>query len=264
MTGEIDSFSISDLFWIQYKNTRISFRIKGLPEDIHFTISWHKNSTKVNFHITKNVGDGTNKPQIVIAEFDKQIIDELISFVPACIINHLYRPISFKRYSRESRKNIRLCHLDDLDRHKNHKPIEEKITKIFKDAATVKKQRLKVNPDLESDFIPLLRSTEIKSLLLSNLKCLTRQSFQSKVFRAGILFMGNRTVQFISSNDKCYILREKMTMYDLLTSFMKPELAKSLFDLTVEALDRIKDAQTYSDTEPYNRPYHLFIESVAS
>jgi hypothetical protein len=262
MLEEIDSISFSDLFWIQYKDDRISFRINGLPEDIHFTISWHKNSSKVNLHITKNVGDEGNKPKIVIAEFKKSIIEELVSLIPVCILNSLYSPISFKKYSRKSRKNIRLCYLDELEKHKFCIPIEEMVTQIFKEASTIKRKKLRVRSNLENNFIPILHSAEMRFLFLSNLKSLNSRSFASGTNRAGVLFMGKKTFQFISSNGKCYIQRQKMTIYDLLTSFMKPELARSLINLTNEALEQIKNAETFNDTIPFNRPYQLFIENV--
>lgn len=256
-----DSFSLGNLFWIQFRNDRISFRIEGLPEDIHFTLAWHKNSHKVNFHITRNIGDGTNKPKIVIAEFDKKIVTELIAFIPYCIINQLYKTMSFKPYSRASRKNIQLIYLDELEKHKNYKQKEDQIINTFKGFSSIKGKRFRVSPDFTNGFIPLLKSPEMRSFLLRNLRPLSSRSFRSVVPRAGILFMGKKALLFTASQGKCYVIREGMSLHNLLSFFMNPDLVTSLSAFTIESIEILKNSNTFSDTKPYNQPYHLFIEN---
>jgi hypothetical protein len=263
MSADIESISISELFWVQYKNNRISFRIESLPGDVHFTISWHENSSNINLHITKNTADENNKPKIVIAEIDKKAANELMTFVPACIFNHLYTPISFKNYSRKSRKNIRLCFFDDIEKHPNRAVIEKKATQLFDRASTIKRKKLSLSAGFGNDFIPLLRSVEMRSLLVNNVRNYTIKSFQSTVARAGILFLGDKSLQFISINGKCFTLRQKLTIHSLLTSFMKPELASGMIAKVEEAIILLHDAQTLNDTAIYSNPYQLFIEEIA-
>lgn len=262
MAENIDSISFTNFFWIQYKNGRVSFRVNGMPEDAHFTISWHENSSKINLHVTKNASDQSNKPKIVIAELDKKIADEAMTFIPACIFNYLYTPISFKQYSRRSRKNMRLCYFDDMEKDQTHTAIEEKLIKMFYDASTTKGRKLRIRPDLENNFIPILHSPEMKSLLFGNIKNLTKRSINSGSGRAGILFMGKKSVQFISGNRKCFVLNQKATLYGLMTSFMKPELASGLIHEIQNAITQLQAADTFNDTVPFNRPYQLFIENA--
>src|SRR2546430_620515 len=94
---EIDSVCVSDLIWTQFKENRVSFSFKGLPNSIHFTIAWSKKTGNINLHITKNTGDGSNKPKFVIVNFNKSFLDELLSFAPALMINAVFQPISFKK-----------------------------------------------------------------------------------------------------------------------------------------------------------------------
>src|SRR5438876_4797974 len=125
MNKEFDSISIADLFWVQFKNDRVSFRIKGLPDDIHFTIAWHSDSPKINLHISRNTSAGSNKPKIVIAEIKKELLPELYTFIPVSIFNSLFQAVSFNNNSRKLRKSIRLCFFDDMEKQDQHVVLEE-------------------------------------------------------------------------------------------------------------------------------------------
>jgi hypothetical protein len=259
----ITSFSFNKLFWLESKGNRISFRLDGIPKDIHFTISW-ENSEKVNLHITKNIGDGTDKPKIVIIEINKSLVAEIVGFIPQLIINQLYKPLSFKGLSRASRKNIRLFYFDNIESHPQIKVLEDKILNLFKENSSVKKGKLKVTFNREKELLCHMTSDEMRAFLLNNLRKLSRDSFGSKELKAGIIIMGNNISQFLCSNGRCYKLRKKLTLQGILSSFMKPELSKSIIQLITDSVVRLKDAQTYLDTEPFNRPYQLYLENATS
>lgn len=258
----IDSFSISDLFWTQFKKNRISFSFKGLADSVHFTIAWNNETGKMNLHITKNLGDGTNKPKFVIAYFNKDFLDELMSFAPATIFNYIFQPVSFKRYSRKSRKNIRLMYLDELETDNNYSSIKNELTSKWNQQSQVKRNRFKIRKGFEKAFIPIIHTKPIRSFLQNNIRNLSGRSFNSKSIRGGILVIGKKAFPFISSNGKCYAMTKRMTIYELLTTFSNPEFARSLVEYINEALLRLPDAQSLADTEPFNRPFTLFIEKA--
>lgn len=258
MTNEVDSISLSDLFWTQFKKGRISFSFKGLPESIHFTFAWNDGYTKINFHITKNIGDGKDKPKIVIANFDNSLIEYITSFFPTILFNKLYQPISFKKYSRRNRKNIRIFHTDSLEASM----LNERIDNIFKQMTTTKKNKIKIEDSFEKHFLSLASSKEERRIILNNISPLTSRSFKHKSIREGVIFIGNKTYPFISANGKCLILKKRFTIFDLLTYFSKPELTKELVIYFKESLEKIQTAKSYSDTIPFNRPYTLFIDKA--
>lgn len=111
----VNSISFDKLFWIQFKESRVSFSFEGLPEGIHFTISW-SNRDRINFHITKNTGDGTNKPKVVIAIWDSELVNTFALYIPSIIIHKMYIPVSFTQYSRRDRKNIRIVYFDEAEK----------------------------------------------------------------------------------------------------------------------------------------------------
>jgi len=257
----INSLSIGDLFWSEIEDGRISFRFHGMAPSVHFTISW-ENENNINLHITKNIGDGTYKPKIVIAKWDKDLVNKFIPYIPALIIGKIYEPLSFKIYSRRSRKNIRIIYLDEIENHANFKSFEKDATGIFKKHSVVKrKNRLKIKTSVEKDFLSLFSSGPIKSLFLNNLRTLHTKSFKSPASRCGIIFLGNKKHQFVTYNNRCYILKNRKNFQEFLKVFMKPELVDELTVKVNEALIRIKDANTYADTLPYNNPHQLYLES---
>lgn len=255
----INSLSIEELFWTGIDEGRISFSFEGLPKSVHFTISW-KNDNNINLHISKNTGDGEDKPKIVIASWNKELAVKIISYMPSLVMGKLFERISFKVYSRRSRKNIRLIYFDEIENHKSIKNIERDATKIFKQNSTVKRKKLSIKATIEKDFIPFTVSATMKALLLNNLRPLTSNSFASRIFRCGMIFLGNRSFLFISHNDKCFILKRKRTIQELLRFFMKPELVDELANEINRALVQIQDAKTFADTILHNKPYQLYSE----
>lgn len=262
MTDELESISLGGVFWIQFKKDRLSFRTAEIPEDIHFTISWHENNSKINLHVTRNVPDGNNKPKIVIAEMEKHVAATIMNFLPTAIFHHLFTPVYFKSYSRKSRKNIKLCFYDDMEKHQARTLLEKEFTKTFRDASLTKRKKLKIDLAAATTLLPVLQSPEMRSIFLDNLRNLTLHSFYSALPRAGIIFMGKRSLQFLSVRGNCYLLKEKITASALLASFMTPELAKGVTGKIQKAITTLQTAETFSDTIPFNNPYQLFIENA--
>lgn len=262
MADELESISLGSLFWIQFKKDRMSFRMTGILEDIHFTVSWHPNSPKINLHLTRNISDERNKPKIVIAEIEKKVAAELMTFLPAVVFHHLFIPVSYKSCSRKSRKNIRLCFYDDLEKHSARAIVEKNIIQQFKQVSATRRKKLRIDASAADTFLPALQPPEMKSIFWDNLRNLTRHSFNSPVLRAGIVFMGKKTSQFISVKGKCYELREKITVSELLACCMTTELAKSLTQEIQKAIIQLQKAKTFADTIPFNRPHQLFIENA--
>ena len=264
-TTEFNSISFSDFFWIEFASNRVSFSFKGLPQGVHFTIAWNE-AGMYNLHITKNIGDQIDKPKYVIAYLDKALLDEMSLYLPGIVLNSIFQPVSFKRYSRKDRKNIRIVYLDNLEDGHCDKLIKEKITGVWQQVSKIrrkgKRNQLKVIKGFENALKPFANSEQIKGLMFSKMQVLTSRSFKTGSVRGGVLLMGKNSYPFVAINGKCYAAMKKITIYELLISFANPEFAKSLMDYINEALIRISDAQCFADTKPFNRPYQLFIEKA--
>lgn len=262
MNKEIDSISISDFFWTQFKENRFSFSFRGLPQSIHFTIAWSKETGRMNFHITKNIGTGNDKPKFVIANFDKAFLNELMLFIPPLVFHKVFQPVSFKKYSRKERRKIRLVFLDDIEKASDNIRIAEELTDIWKIGSTIKRKRLIISKEIEEFLLPFISSSGARELLINNMRSLNGNSFNSKSIRSGMILMGKKVSPFISVNGRCYAITKRVGIYELLISFTNPEFAHALLDYIKEALERLPAAKSSEDTLPYNRPYQLYIENV--
>ena len=257
----ITSLSVGDFFWGEIDETRISFRYKDMPGDVHFTISW-KNENNINLHITKNIGDGNRKPKIDIVRWDKDLVDKFLPYVPALVIGNFYSPISLKKYPRSSRRNIRLIFFDELESHPVYKTLGDDASVIIKKHSVIRrKKKMSIKPSVEKEIIHFFKSKGVNSIFLNNLRSLKVNSFESSDSRCGIIFLGKRMNHFVAHKNKCYILNRNKSLNAFLKVFMKPELVDGITKKIADALIQIQDAKTYEDTLPYNKPYQLYLES---
>jgi len=256
----IDSISIDKLFWIQFAESRVSFSFEGLPKGIHFTISW-TNPSRINFHITKNTGDGLNKPKVVLAIWDKEFVNAFTPCIPSIIINKMYKPMSFGKYSRRDRKNIRIVYFDEVEGQINTKKAEVCFKQLFQKHSSIKREKLKIKPSAGSDIVPFIRQSGFTKVFFDNLRSLKPNSFSSAHSRAGLLFLGNKKHHFITYNNQCMILVNNMATLDFFKTFMNPELVNELAEKIRLAVSEIKNAYSYNDTNHLNHPIRLFLKS---
>lgn len=259
LSKSVDSITIDKLFWIQFAESRVSFSFEGLPEGIHFTISW-SNPERINFHITKNTGDGTNKPKVDIAIWDTDLVNAFSPYIPSIIINKMYKPMTFGRYSRRDRKNIRIVYFDEVEGLIKTKKTEERFMDIFQKHFLVKRKKLKIKASAGSDIVPFIKQSGLTKVFLDNLRSLKPNSFSSGHSRAGLLFLGNKKHHFITYNNKCMIKGRHMNMEDLFKTFMNARLVKELSAKIKVALFEIEKAYSYNDTIHLNNPISLFLE----
>lgn len=256
----IDSISIDKLIWIQFAESRVSFSFEGLPEGIHFTISW-SNPNRINFHITKNTGDGKNKPKVVIAIWDNELVNAVTPCISSIIINKMYKPMSFGKYSRRDRRNIRIVYFDEVEGQISAQKTEERFKQLFQKHSSIKRKKLRIKMSAGSDIIPFIRQSGFTKVFLDNLRSLKPNSFSSAHSRAGLLFLGNKKHHFITYNNQCMILVNNMATVDLFKAFMDPELVNDLAAKIKLVLSEIENAYTYNDTNHLNHPIRLFLKS---
>jgi len=255
----VNSISFGKLFWTQFDESRVSFSFQGLPEGIHFTISW-ANPDRINLHITKNTGDGTNKPKVVIAIWDKELVDAFTPYIPSIIINKMFKPLSFRKYSRRDRKNIRIVFFDETEKKMSSQKTEERFSQILQQHSSVKRRKLKIKASVASDIIPFFKESGLAKVFVDNLRSPKPNSFSSAHSRAGVLYLGRKKHHFITYRNQCMILVRSMTMEDMCMTFMNSELVNELADKIKLALSEIQNANSYDDTIYLNNPIRLFSE----
>src|ERR1700744_1947923 len=69
-----------DMAWLNITDAFALFPWPGLPDDVHFTFSYHPNSDTMNLHLSRNVRGvpPRDKPQIRIAQWSKAEMEEMV------------------------------------------------------------------------------------------------------------------------------------------------------------------------------------------
>jgi len=256
MNNQIDYISIEDLFWIQFKYELVSFGHHRLPSDVHFTISYDRRSEDINFHLTRNVTDASDKPKITVACMNKQLLRDLQAPLASALFNELFVPLKIKFWRGKYGKNLYYCSFNELEKDKRKHHLEEKMISGFKEISHIKrKTRLKIKEATEEKIIAMFGSTKMRNLLLDNLRRIPAKF--SNDTDTGYLITKKQMVLFIRVGDTWYTINDKVRPAELLMAGVDTTTSTELIRKFNESLAIIKTAKSYHDTNPYGNPICL-------
>ncbi len=256
MNTQIDYISIEDLFWIQFGKELVSFGHHGLPSDVHFTISYDKRSDNINFHLTRNVSDTSNKPKITIACINKQLFRNLQPSLTGPIFNKLFLPLNIRFWRGKYGKYLYYCSFTELEKDKRKQQLEEKMISGFKEISHIKrKTRLKIKGATEEKITAMFGSAKMKNLLLDNLRRVPAR-FACPI-DVGYLVTKKQSVLFIRVGDDWYTINNQISPVELLTAGVDTATSTELINKFNESLAIIKKATSYLDTQQYDKPICL-------
>lgn len=252
----IDHISVNDSFWIQIKSHLVSFGFKGLPKDVHFTISFNKNSNDWNIHITKNVGTSRDKPQIKIVVIDKLKLQELTSSIMLTILNVIFQPLNIIAIREQHQNNIGFIPMQILQSSELSATTEQRLIESFKDISRIKKQsRFKIEGDIQAGLENFADSQVIAQLLLNSIVDFPDNDDLN--IDSGLLLTGSQTLYVFRIDGKWFEMRDDIELIDFLNPLVGFELAKHILWKTKRALVEIKFAKNFSDTAHLNNPIRL-------
>jgi hypothetical protein len=78
-----------------------------LPDHVHFSLSWHRDSPLANFHVTREVKDPNDKPQIRIVEIPKSDLKQLQPLIANTVFHAVYEPLAVPRASNDFKSSIK-------------------------------------------------------------------------------------------------------------------------------------------------------------
>jgi len=257
MLNSFNNLSLNDDFWIQIKGHLISFGFKGLPKDVHFTIFFGKNSPAYNFHVTKNISDTLLKPRIGILTIERKVLDEVSPASFQRLMYKLLQPIDLDELIRNSKGNISFLSFDSLKNTPFSNEVEERFTKGIKEISRIrKKKRIKIEGNigehLEKTFLREKFSDDISNYLQE-----TPTVFDPKA-ESYLVQIGKETIPCFRINDKWYKFSfDDFKPMDILTGFVRPELARMIIWRTKRAIVLLKYANFYGDVEYLHKPLKL-------
>lgn len=251
---KLDNFSIENLFLIIIKPHLLTFRGNSLPKDIHFTIGFDERKSDVNFHITKNVTDHTNKPQIKIVIIDKKVLENAFPDIRRNIIKFLLEPISIDELKEKYNNKVGFLSFDKLEKFDGYSLSD--LSKSFKENIEItRNRRLKIKGDIEEKFLNFVIDEKKNDDLFNHIEDLFIDF--KKPTDGGIILTEDKAIQAIRINENWYSFNLNFNPIDLITIFIEPNLAEQIVDKVKKEIEIIKTCDTYADSKIHNNPIRL-------
>lgn len=237
----------------------ISFRWKGLPDDVHFTIAFNENSPNINFHITKNVNGVSfeDKPKIEIVKIPKSDLNDVIPHLIPAIILKLIAPFDLEDFQKKNSSEIKFLPYEALEKHDVSEKSETLLIETFKTISKIEKRtRLKIDGDFESKFIELSTSESLLEILNQNTEAILNNNIETT---GGLLRIDeDKMIPLIRIEGRWFSINTNIQLMDILKAIVPLPLAIHLKKYTKYSLAHIRKATTKKDVEQFNHPITLY------
>lgn len=245
MTDKIDYISIDNCFWIQFNKKYVSFGLRDLPSDIHLTISYNPDLPDINFHLTKNTSNQSNKPKIEIFRISKNLLELTFERGFLTFLFNMVEPIDTSVVTDGS--NFGYISTNEIESKS-----EEVVLSSFKegDYQIKKKRRLKITSNIEERFNELSRKQELQELYKTMIKPLNNSM---ELMDSGIVTSATDSIVGIKLFGTWYKFRDKVELSELFNGLVEQRTIKQLKRRFKESIIKLRTAESFSDTEDENK-----------
>jgi hypothetical protein len=240
--------SVEGLFWAKITHNQIGFGLNNLPENVHFTIAFNASSPDINLHVTKNTRN-ESKPKVEIFRIDKKLLEELALGITKRLMFSLLEPFDVANLI--GTEYISFTKAEQSDAHPE---VERLVKERFKSITKIKqKTRVKVG-SIEEAFPDFPESEKIIGYFNNSTYALPEKPTLSA--EVGML-MGEQQVLIIGLEGKWYKYKTDLQIRELLTGVFGEELSKQLILRTKKAIVRVRNAESYLDTQVHDNHFRL-------
>jgi hypothetical protein len=252
--SEINSISVNEMFWVRFESNSINLDFKGLPQNVHFTISFNPKSPDVNFHITRNNGTQNDKPKIEILRINKRILEEDAEKLGLVLLGKALEEIPFSEI-----ESAYFFPFGD-ENSNNRKLIQNKLEEKFKDNMHIKRRgKLKIIGELESKFQEFATDTELLETILDDVVPIEEASVEH--IQGGVLMIDSLEIPVIRIHNKFYRMKQ-LTPDEFLSVFFNPNVYNRLLPMIKKAIIRVKNLNSWAETQPYSKSIRLVRSSI--
>ncbi|MBS1529178.1 MAG: hypothetical protein JSU01_02625 [Bacteroidetes bacterium] len=241
-----------------------SFRIDDfpaqIPKDVHFTFGYNKETGDINLHVTRNVQDQNDKPNVRVAIFHKDDLNRALPALAAKLIKVHLIPLSFynrgkktKYREYQQRKFIDLSEVAQSSGYEGGEFLPE-AKKHFKKKGG--KGKYEMQPTFEDGLQRWSRSKFRMKTMRAAIKPLREMDLMNTMW--GFLFATEYSGPALISNGGVYVLRTGLEPADLALALFGKEKSKQLGKKIDDAIRRVRNAKTSTDTKDAGAPIRLF------
>lgn len=262
--NNINDISFNGWFWIRFRPQLILFDWDELPEGVHFAISFNEKSSDFNFHVTKNVGDGINKPKITIFCMDKKLLQEWLEEISpklsVSFLNKMLEPLDIIELKNKYGGNLGFVSLETIKNADLYSLTEEKLIDSFREISKIKKNRLKIKGDIKTRLDNWINSEDLSSLMFNSVIEPTL-GFERSV-DGGFIVTEEKAIPAFRIINRWFSIRETIEPSCFLNEFIPRALVRHLNWKTKRAIVAIQKAKTFDDTRHLNNPTRLIIKTA--
>ncbi|HWK02453.1 MAG TPA: hypothetical protein VNS58_02400 [Puia sp.] len=259
MPSPIDTLHIHQFFWGMIRSRVSSFRFPGLPDDVHFSIGYDERSPDINFHVTRNTADASNKPKIVIARIDRQEWEAVLPGLTLNLIGKMLKPLRLFPYGRRQRDYYYgvgfypFPSSEPLDAQWT--TLEASLLDALRPLSRRKGRLLELEGALESQLEAWAQQPLLTEMIEQSFRWLPRRPQQDP--QGGIIVSSGYIGAAIYAQGQWYAIRQDLSFEGMLSALVEPPLASELIADTINAVTIIQKLNTYEEAAPYNRPFRL-------
>lgn len=251
---KIDNISINDQFWVQFKDSLISYGLKVLPKNVHFTLSFENESEDINFHITKETGL-KDKPQIKILLINKARLIDMLPTTLNIMFNMLFKRLNVRRLKRKY-KSSQFFPFDFIESPEAQSVLETEFVNGFKPITKLrKKTRLKINGNIEDQMSSMIESKQFQDMIFNFAYQEARKSNYQPA--KGVVMLPTGAIGVFCIGQQWYSMRRDIKIKEFIGSVISSEMITEINWKIKRSLIAIKHAECYQDVKHLNDPIRL-------
>jgi len=258
--SDFNFFSLEGIFFIKFGANVTSFSFKGIPDDIHFSLSHNTDNAEINIHVTRNTIDPTNKPKIVIAKISKENLSRFFTEWSQCFLEYFLEPINiiYNRppHHKEKEKDMGYISFEDIEKEDRFENVRLGLISILNKTSEVKKKsKLKIKPSVFDAMSQWAGLKETQRDLFENIRYFPMK-FKKRP-DAGVLFSEKYTGAAIVLNGELFKFRNDINIAHLLNNIFGKELSHALLFKATNAVEIVANAENYTQIADLNQPITL-------
>lgn len=256
------SIEINDFFF-RLGGRVLNFGCSILPKNVHCSISFNAELSDVNFHFTKNTKNHKSKPQIKIVIIDKDILAKIIEQTFPNLFMNFIEPFDMGTFRTKYDDEVGFISFDNIENTKLGLIIKEMFINGFSDISKLKSKgtKLEIKGDINARVKDILKNNDesLIEMIFHEASYIT-ESYE-KQYDNGVIITHDNIISILRINGEWFSLKQ-FTVFEFLCFFVSRKSAYLIICKAYDALEKIKTAQSYADTEKVNYPIRIILSDM--
>ena len=237
-----------EAFFIEIKpEERITFKSSAFPKNTHVTIAFNKKSTDVNIHLSKNIGNGKDKPKIEIIRISKQDLEQVAIPMGVAFLFAQYD------YFEVNVIDFQKGWFIPFDAIQKVEDVHMKLLEHCDDLLSIKKRKkIKVKSEIINRVENYCKEDEFRKVQLSKLK-----KFCPTCDKGGILFIDDKSYSLLKINGVWY-KSNNLPPLELLQRVLGEKFVNYVVDYSKNSMNTIVNLEDYESSKEFNKPLLLY------